>query len=288
MKTRMLTMAVAMCFAVAGVAKDIKTVVLNTLPEMHCSNCENKIKSNIRFEKGVKEITTDLTTKTVTIKYDADKTTVDNIIKGFAKIDYVATVADGTAAKTEAAAGSCCGSDGCKCGSKKSEAAGGCCSSKKSEATGGCCSSKKTDAAGGCCSSKKSEAAGGCCSSKKSEAAGGCCSSKKTEAAGGCCGSDGCKCGSKKSEAAGGCCSSKKSEGDAVAYFKADQMKCGGCAAKVKKNLSADAGVKDVTVDLDSKVVKVSYDSAKTSVAQLVDDFKKFEYSVVEVNNEKE
>ena len=64
-------------------AKDIKTVVLTTNPEMHCNNCEKKIKENIRFEKGIKSIKTNLKDKTVTIEYDADKTTVDNIIKGF-------------------------------------------------------------------------------------------------------------------------------------------------------------------------------------------------------------
>ena len=44
---------------------------------MHCANCESKIKNNIRFEKGIKEIETNLADKTVTIKYDADKTTVE-------------------------------------------------------------------------------------------------------------------------------------------------------------------------------------------------------------------
>ena len=61
-----------MLTATAALAKDIKTVVLTTNPEMHCNNCEKKIKSNLRFEKGVKVIETDLRTKTVTIKYDAD------------------------------------------------------------------------------------------------------------------------------------------------------------------------------------------------------------------------
>ncbi len=63
-------------------AKDIKTVMLTTNPEMHCNNCEKKIKENIRFEKGIKSIKTNLKDKTVTIEYDADKTTIDNIIKG--------------------------------------------------------------------------------------------------------------------------------------------------------------------------------------------------------------
>lgn len=48
----------------------------------------------IRFEKGIKEIETNLADKTVTIKYDADKTTVEKIIAGFAKIHYTATVVE--------------------------------------------------------------------------------------------------------------------------------------------------------------------------------------------------
>jgi len=72
-------------------AKDIKTVVLTTEPPMHCEGCEKRIKENIRFEKGVKKIVTDVEHQTVTITYDADKTTVENIIKGFEKINYNAS-----------------------------------------------------------------------------------------------------------------------------------------------------------------------------------------------------
>ena len=90
-----------MLTATAALAKDIKTVVLTTNPEMHCNNCEKKIKSNLRFEKGVKVIETDLRTKTVTIKYDADKTTVDNIIKGFKIIKYEAKEVKNTPKKGE-------------------------------------------------------------------------------------------------------------------------------------------------------------------------------------------
>ena len=79
-----------MLTAVVALAKDIKTVVFTTNPEMHCESCENKIKGNLRFEKGVKNIITDLKTKTVTIEYDADKTNVQNLIKGFKKIKYEA------------------------------------------------------------------------------------------------------------------------------------------------------------------------------------------------------
>ena len=81
----------ALSFSATLFAKDIKTVVLKTQPEMHCANCEKKIKDNIRFEKGIKNIETNLGTKTVTIEYDADKTNVQNIIEGFKKIKYEAT-----------------------------------------------------------------------------------------------------------------------------------------------------------------------------------------------------
>ena len=81
----------ALSFSATLFAKDIKTVVLKTQPEMHCANCAKKIKDNIRFEKGIKNIETNLGTKTVTIEYDADKTNVQNIIEGFKKIKYEAT-----------------------------------------------------------------------------------------------------------------------------------------------------------------------------------------------------
>ena len=71
--------------------KDIKTVVVTTLPQMHCESCENKIKGNLRFEKGVKEIQCDIEGQRVTITYDADKTNSEAIIKSFGKFGYQAT-----------------------------------------------------------------------------------------------------------------------------------------------------------------------------------------------------
>ncbi|MBR2200637.1 MAG: heavy-metal-associated domain-containing protein, partial [Bacteroidales bacterium] len=56
-----------MFLALTVAGKDIKTLVLTTNPQMHCENCENKIKNNIRFEKGVKSIETDIAAQTVTI-----------------------------------------------------------------------------------------------------------------------------------------------------------------------------------------------------------------------------
>ncbi len=198
----------AMMIAATGFAKDIKTVVFNTAPEMHCNSCENRIKNGLKFEKGVKDIKTDLETKTVTIEYDADKTSVENIVAAFAKIDYKATEAG-----------------------------------------------KATTAAG----EKKM---GGCCKKKAAEGA--------TAA------------GEKKT---GGCCKKKAAEGATatagnVAKFKATQMRCGGCANKVKRCLSAVEGISNVEVDLPTKVVTVNYDKTKTSPEKMVEAFKTINYNV--------
>lgn len=83
-------MLVMLMVSAVTFAKDIKTVVFTTTPQMHCENCENKIKNNLRFEKGVKEITTSVDNQTVTVKYDADKTTPDKIQQGFKKFGYEA------------------------------------------------------------------------------------------------------------------------------------------------------------------------------------------------------
>lgn len=101
MKKILLLLIAALTMTMAS-AKDIKTVVLTTVPQMHCENCEKRIKENIRFEKGVKKIVTDVEHQTVTITYDADKTTVENIIKGFEKIKYNAReVKDGEQVVTD-------------------------------------------------------------------------------------------------------------------------------------------------------------------------------------------
>ena len=80
----MLTVFVAM-------AKDIKTLIVTTQPQMHCENCEKKIKGNLRFEKGIKEIQCDIEGQRVIITYDADKTNAETIIQSFGKFGYQAT-----------------------------------------------------------------------------------------------------------------------------------------------------------------------------------------------------
>ena len=190
---KIMTVTAMLVFAISMFAKDIKTVVFTTLPQMHCENCENKIKGNLRFEKGIKQITTSVPDQKVTIEYDADKTTPENIAKGFAKIGYKATVVTGEAKKK--------GCSGC---SKKADATKGNCCKKEGEKKAGSCSEKaevKKEGCGGC--SKKAEAVkGSCCKKDGEKKAGSCC--EKTEVK-----KEGCGGCSKKAEAVKGNCSTK-------------------------------------------------------------------------------
>lgn len=110
MKQTLITLMMAFSAIVAN-AKDIKTAVFTTKPQMHCENCENKIKGNLKFETGVKEITTNVEKQTVTIKYDADKTSESKLATAFKKIGYEATKMKSDGNKQ----GACCKDD------KKSE-----------------------------------------------------------------------------------------------------------------------------------------------------------------------
>lgn len=85
----MATCVVALLSVAAVMAKDIRVVVFK-VTQMHCENCEKKVKDNMRFEKGLKEVSTVVKDRTVTITYDAEKTNVKNLQAGFKKFNYEA------------------------------------------------------------------------------------------------------------------------------------------------------------------------------------------------------
>ena len=88
MAKNIFSMAALLLFTLNMAAKELQTVVFTTTPQMHCASCEKRIKENLRFEKGVKEIETSVPDQTVTIKFNADKTNPQQIAKGFKKIGY--------------------------------------------------------------------------------------------------------------------------------------------------------------------------------------------------------
>jgi copper ion binding protein len=62
--------------------------------------------------------------------------------------------------------------------------------------------------------------------------------------------------------------------------FKAVQMNCGNCLAKIKKNLGTKNGVLEVDGDVESKSVTVTYNANKVSSGDIKKDFGKFDYTV--------
>lgn len=93
MKKLFFTMLLCVVAMIAA-AKDFKTVVFTTTPQMHCQSCEAKIKGNLRFEKGVKEIKTDVEAQKVFIAFDPKKTTEEKLQKAFEKFGYKAEKTD--------------------------------------------------------------------------------------------------------------------------------------------------------------------------------------------------
>ncbi len=124
--TLMVLLISIMSYAIPASAKapeKSETVILSVNPPMSCQNCENKIKSNLRFEKGVTNIATSLENQSVTVTFNPDKTDKSKIVTAFKKIGYTATEKTGNAAT--------------KCGK-------GCCSSAKEGKS--CCEGEKAEA----------------------------------------------------------------------------------------------------------------------------------------------
>ena len=86
MRQTILITFMALLLAIGG--KELRVAVLTPTPQMHCASCENKIKGNMRFEKGVKKVETDLEKQHVTITYDPKKNTVEGLQAGMKKIGY--------------------------------------------------------------------------------------------------------------------------------------------------------------------------------------------------------
>jgi copper ion binding protein len=65
-----------------------------------------------------------------------------------------------------------------------------------------------------------------------------------------------------------------------TAAFKAAQMNCGNCLAKIKKNLGTVKGVLEVDGDVENKSVTVTYDANKVSSDDIKSKFGTFDYTV--------
>ena len=64
--------------------KKIATVVFTT--DLDCHHCAQKVMNSIPYEKGIKDVQVDVPTKTVTVKFDEAKNSIESLTKAFESI----------------------------------------------------------------------------------------------------------------------------------------------------------------------------------------------------------
>lgn len=95
MKTRKISLAMAMFFAFsllfsaqtfAQEKKKVETAEIKS--SVVCGMCEDRVKKELAFEKGVKDVQVDLENKVITVEYKTAKTDKETIKKAITKIGY--------------------------------------------------------------------------------------------------------------------------------------------------------------------------------------------------------
>ena len=98
MKTKILSLCVCMLLSVISInakINDKKKETVTFLVSMTCGKCQQRIESNIPYEKGVTDLKVDLSKKLVTIEYRSDKTNAQNIKAALTKMGFTATPFNG-------------------------------------------------------------------------------------------------------------------------------------------------------------------------------------------------
>ena len=90
---RIITLAILALFtlsisAVAAPKKKADLKEVTFVVEIDCANCVKKVVENVSFEKGVKDLKVTLENKTVYLKYDAAKTSEENLKNAIEKLGY--------------------------------------------------------------------------------------------------------------------------------------------------------------------------------------------------------
>ncbi len=82
--------------SVAMEAKTVKPVLKKVVycTDLDCEDCAKKIRENVSFEKGVKDLSVDVPTKMVQIQFDSNKTDTLVLKKAINKLGYEAEVVE--------------------------------------------------------------------------------------------------------------------------------------------------------------------------------------------------
>ena len=95
-KIIMICLMAVIGFGVSGAMAQKKQVELKTTvfqTDVDCENCAKKVDNSIPYQKGVKEVKVDVPSRTVTVTYDATKSSDEALLKAFEKVKVKAEVA---------------------------------------------------------------------------------------------------------------------------------------------------------------------------------------------------
>ena len=85
----------ALCTNVSYAAKPKQKAVLRTvvyITDLDCEDCAKKIRENVSFEKGVKDLKVSVEERTVEVKFDESKNDTLKLRKSLNKLGYQAKV----------------------------------------------------------------------------------------------------------------------------------------------------------------------------------------------------
>ena len=102
MKIKTILLALTILFAMAanGQTKNDAEIKIKTSAE--CDMCKKRIESNLKYEKGVKFCSLDVASKVLTVTYNPEKTSAENIKLAINKLGYDAdNIAADSAAYTK-------------------------------------------------------------------------------------------------------------------------------------------------------------------------------------------
>jgi copper chaperone CopZ len=150
---KILFMLAALMITLSASAKSANdtTVVFKINPQMTCTNCENKIKNNIRYEKGVSAIEATAPGETVKVTFDKSKTDSSKIITAFKKIGYEAKAFSKCHSARQAAATKACQkAESCQ-KAEPCQKEGSCKKAEPCKKEGSCCKKDSVKSEKSCC-----------------------------------------------------------------------------------------------------------------------------------------
>ncbi len=88
MKTIMMKMGLAVFALLCSMSLLAEKKVVTYKVSMDCGGCAKKVEKNLPFEKGVKDLSIDMSKREVTVTFEDTKTSVEKIEEALEKLDF--------------------------------------------------------------------------------------------------------------------------------------------------------------------------------------------------------